>query len=313
MLKVGLVYHTDYLLHDTGGMHPEKGERLESIVRHLRSTGLMNELFHIELQSSTIEMISAVHNVDYIYSVKDCIEKGETVLDLGDTHVGKDSWRIALLAAGGACSAVDAVMKGEADRVFCAIRLPVHHACRSDAMGFCVFNNVAVATRHLQKKYGIERIAIVDWDVHHGNGTQEMFYDDSSVFYLSIHQFPHWPGTGASSEVGEGKGRGFNCNVPVPPGTGDEEYLLLFREAVEGKMERFKPEFVFISAGFDAHINDPLSDLMFGEDVYAEMTDIVCRCSDNYASGRIVSLLEGGYELKALANSVGVHIRHLMA
>ena len=180
-------------------------------------------------------------------------------------------------------------------------------------MGFCIFNNIAIAARHLQEEYGIERVMIIDWDVHHGNSTQEMFYDDPSVFYLSIHQFPYYPGTGSADEVGEGKSRGFNCNIPVFAGTGDEEYLLLFDDAVQRETEGFKPEFMLISAGFDSHRSDPLANLMLDEKSYGRMTATVCQYADEYASGRIVSILEGGYSLEALAHSVETHIRELMA
>ncbi len=312
MTRIGFVYHPDYLLHDTGDTHPESKKRLIAIIEHLEKTGLMNELTPVNPREATIEMLCAVHDEDYVHSVRKRIENGESILDAGDTAVGKGSWRAALLAAGGACSAADAVMKGEVNRVFCTVRPPGHHAGRRSAMGFCIFNNIAIAARHLQKEYGIERVMIIDWDVHHGNSTQEMFYGDASVFYLSIHQYPYYPGTGSADEIGEGKGRGFTCNIPVLPGTGDEEYLLLFDDALQRETEKFKPEFILISAGFDSHQSDPLANLMLDEKSYIKMTATICQYANEYTSGRIVSVLEGGYSLDALARSVEAHIRQMM-
>ena len=186
------------------------------------------------------------------------------------------------MAAGGVCSAVDAVMGNRIKRVFCAVRPPGHHARKDAAMGFCIFNNVAIAVRHLKKRHGIKRVAIIDWDVHHGNGTQEAFYNDPSVFYLSIHQSPHYPGTGFADETGEGDGKDFTYNIPVFPHTSEEEYLLLFEDAIESRIRNFKPEFIFISAGFDAHADDPLANLLLTHESYREMTEIVAHVADEY-------------------------------
>ncbi len=312
MAETGLVYHPQYLAHYTGSTHPERKDRLDAIVRRLEETGLLDELPSVLPRPAAIEELSAVHDEEYILSVRDRIERGVTLLDATDTGVGKESWNAALLAAGGACSAVDAVMAGEVMRVFCAVRPPGHHARRNAAMGFCIFNNVAVAARYLQQSYGISRVAIIDWDVHHGNGSQEMFYDDPTVFYLSLHQFPHYPGTGSSTESGEGEGVGFNFNVPVPPDTGEAEYIRLFEDAIGSRIAPFRPEFIFISAGFDAHADDPLSNLSLREESYRRMTEITCAIANEHAGGRIVSLLEGGYELDALARSVEAHMRELI-
>jgi acetoin utilization deacetylase AcuC-like enzyme len=312
MPRTGLVYHRDFLLHDTGGIHPESKERLEAIIDRLEETGLMTELVSIDPQPATTDMLAAVHDQDYIDTVRKKIENGETVLDAGDTRAGGGSWHAALLAAGGVCSAVDAVMRGDVVRAFCAVRPPGHHARRRAAMGFCIFNNVAVAVRHLQKEYGSRKIAVIDWDVHHGNSTQEIFYDDPSVLYLSIHQYPHFPHTGSADETGIGEGRGHTCNIPVFPRTNDEEYLLLFEDAMEHEMERFQPAFIFISAGFDAHRNDPLGNLLLDEKTFGELTRIICDYADKFSSGKVVSVLEGGYALDALALSVETHVRELM-
>jgi acetoin utilization deacetylase AcuC-like enzyme len=312
MVKTGIVYHPDYLLHDTGFSHPEKKERLEAIMRHLENCGLLKELSPIEPTPADIETLCLIHDEKYILSIKEMIESGQVILDAGDTIASKGTWTAALLAAGGACSAVDAVMKGKVSRVFCAIRPPGHHARRDKAMGFCIFNNVAIAARHLQKEHGIRRIAIIDWDVHHGNGTQESFYSDSTVFYLSMHQSPHYPGTGFADEIGEGNGKDFIYNIPVFPHTSNEEYLLLFEDAIESEMLRFRPEFVLISAGFDAHADDPLGNLLLTHESFREMTETVCHAADTYASGKVVSVLEGGYDLDALPRSVEAHIRALM-
>jgi acetoin utilization deacetylase AcuC-like enzyme len=312
MPTTALVYHRDFLLHDTGGMHPESKERLEAIIERLEETGLIGELLPIEPQPVSMNMLLAVHDQDYIEMVRRKIENGEALLDAGDTRAGKGSWQAALLAAGGVCSAVDAVMGGEVVRAFCAVRPPGHHARRRAAMGFCIFNNIAVGVRHLQREYGVEKIAVIDWDVHHGNSTQEIFYDDPSVLYMSIHQSPHFPHTGSADETGSGEGRDYTCNIPVFPRTNNEEYLLLFEDAMEHQMERFQPAFIFVSAGFDAHRNDPLGNLLLDEKAFVGLTRIVCDYADKFSAGKVVSVLEGGYALDALAMSVEAHIRELM-
>jgi acetoin utilization deacetylase AcuC-like enzyme len=228
-----------------------------------------------------------------------------------DTHVSAHSYDVARLATGGVLAAVDAVMAGKARNAFVASRPPGHHALPERAMGFCLLNHVAIATRYVREKYGVQRVLIVDWDVHHGNGTQDVFYTDASVFYFSTHQYPFYPGTGAASETGEGPGRGNTLNVPLPARSGDAEIIGAFREQLLPAAEAFRPEFIFISAGFDAHQQDPLAQLQVTEAGYATLTRIVMDIAARFASGRIVSVLEGGYNLEALARSVATHLQVL--
>jgi acetoin utilization deacetylase AcuC-like enzyme len=218
----------------------------------------------------------------------------------------------AYLAAGGTLAAVDAIMKRQVDHVFCAVRPPGHHAEAGRAMGFCLFNNVAIAARYMQKNHGLTRVLIVDWDVHHGNGTQHSFEDDPSVLYFSTHQYPHYPGTGRATEQGRGAGQGFTINVPMEAGEGDDEYRAVFHKSLVPAADDFKPEFVIISAGFDAHKDDPLASMGLTESGYADLTDIVAGIAKRHANGRILSSLEGGYNLTALAASVEVHISRLL-
>jgi acetoin utilization deacetylase AcuC-like enzyme len=222
------------------------------------------------------------------------------------------SFDAALRAAGAAIYAVDQVMSGAAGNAFCAVRPPGHHALRNKAMGFCLFNNVAIAARYVQKKHGLAKVLIVDWDVHHGNGTQAAFYDDPTVLYFGVHQWPFYPGTGAADEKGEGRGLGTTVNVPLPAGSGDREFQRAFEEALEPAARAFRPDFVLISAGFDAHEGDTLGRMKVSTEGYARLTRIVRRIADPSARGRIVSVLEGGYNLDALAASVEAHLRALM-
>jgi acetoin utilization deacetylase AcuC-like enzyme len=209
-------------------------------------------------------------------------------------------------------AAVDAVMDGKVRNVFCAVRPPGHHATRDRAMGFCLFNNVAVAARYVQERHGLRRVLIVDWDAHHGNGTQEAFYGDNEVLYFSTHQFPCYPGSGSAGETGEGAGKGFTVNVPMQAGSGDAEYLRAFREVLVPEADKFRPEFVILSAGFDAHEGDPITDLGVTTTGFAQLTDIVKGIAEKHCGGRLVSVLEGGYDLKNLGDSVVAHVKELM-
>jgi acetoin utilization deacetylase AcuC-like enzyme len=218
------------------------------------------------------------------------------------------SFDVAMLAAGAVLQAVDAVMSGSMVNAFCAVRPPGHHAARSTAMGFCLFNNVAIGARHAQHTYGVQRVAILDWDVHHGNGTQEIFYEDDSVLYASLHQYPSYPGTGGAGEQGRGRGLGATVNCPLPAGSDEAAYLNAFESTIMPALDRFKPELVMISAGFDAHRDDPLAQMRLTEDSFAQFTALVKGCAQTHAGGRIVSVLEGGYHLDALARSVESHL-----
>jgi acetoin utilization deacetylase AcuC-like enzyme len=312
MATTGLVYHPAYLDHDMGAGHPESPNRLRAILSRLDQNGVLPRLVRIEPKPAADEWITQVHAAAYVKKLKTVQpESGHVSLD-ADTSMSPGSLPAAYLAAGGALAAVDAIMVGRVQNAFCAVRPPGHHAERDRAMGFCLFNNVAIAARYIQKRHGLARVMIVDWDVHHGNGTQHSFYDDPSVLFFSTHQYPHYPGTGRSSERGEGTAEGTTINVPLSGGQGDEEYEQIFQRILVPAADAFKPEAVIISAGFDAHRDDPLAGMGLTEDGYAALTRIVADIAKRHAQGRVLSCLEGGYNLQALAASVERHVLALL-
>ena len=304
------MYHSDYLKHDPGDWHPEKPERLPAIIDALKDSGLWDKLVHLEPSPATVEQVQYVHDENYVETLREFCARGGGYLDL-DTGVTRESFDVALLAVGGIIRAIDAVMAGEVRNAFAAVRPPGHHAFPEKGKGFCIFNNVAIGARYLQKKHGLERVLIVDWDIHHGDGTHYFFYDDPTVFYFSIHEFPFYPGTGRAYETGKGEGVGYTLNVPVPFGTGVHHYIDAFQQKLKPVALRFKPDFVLISAGFDAHKDDPLSGISLTSESYGQFTDIVKEIADQTCDGRIVSVLEGGYSLSALSESVVEHLEHL--
>ncbi|MBU1852951.1 MAG: histone deacetylase [Candidatus Omnitrophica bacterium] len=311
-MNTALIYHPIYLKHDTGPHHPERASRLQAILRKLQKTGLIDRLKVIEPPKASIEDITLVHSRDYVLSIKDiCKDNDHANLD-SDTVISRDSFQAALFAAGAVIKGIDAVFNGEINNAFCMVRPPGHHARPSQAMGFCIFNNIAIGARYIQKKYDKNRILIIDWDVHHGNGTEEIFYQDPSVLYISVHQYPHYPGTGPKESIGEGKGRGFNLNIPMQAGSGDDEYINVFNEIIIPKISSFKPEFILISAGFDGHKDDPLSSLNLTEQGYFQMTKLIRDLAKLYCEDRVISVLEGGYNLFSLANSVNSHLEALI-
>jgi len=309
--QTGLIYSDVYLTHDPGPENPESPERLKAIVRALDEARLREKLIPIEPVPSELKWVARVHDRDQIERVRKACERAPAALD-GDTSVSKDSFGVALLAAGGVLKAVDAVVAGQVHNAFCAVRPPGHHATRNRAMGFCLFNNVAIAAQYIRDRHHLSRVLIVDWDAHHGNGTQEAFYNDPNVLYFSTHQFPCYPGSGAASERGDGAGLGFTVNVPMRPGSGDAEYLGAFREILLPAAEKFKPDFVLISAGFDAHEGDPLTNLNLTAAGFRRMTEMVKGIAERHCGGRLVSVLEGGYNLEYLGESVVAHVRELM-
>lgn len=312
MGKTGFVYHPAYLEHDMGAGHPESPDRLRAILQQLKHSGTAARLTNIEPRKAEDEWITQVHAPHYVATLnRYAPTSGRISLD-PDTAMSPGSLTAAYLAAGGALAAVDAIMSKHVDHVFCAVRPPGHHAEAGRAMGFCLFNNVAIAARYIQQRYGLERVLIVDWDVHHGNGTQHAFEEDPSVLFFSTHQFPHYPGTGRVTERGKGRGEGFTINVPMEAGEGDDEYRAVFRKSLVPAADDFRPEFVLISAGFDAHRDDPLASMGLTEEGYADLTRIVAAIARRHANGRIISSLEGGYNLKALSNSVDAHIKALL-
>jgi len=258
------------------------------------------------------DWLRGVHDPSYIEHVEKTVASGAPVLDSMDTAIGPESARIAKLAAGSVVALAREVVEGRLDRGFAAARPPGHHAERDLAMGFCLFNNVAVAAGWLRKSAGLERILIVDWDVHHGNGTQHIFEADPDVFYFSLHQFPLYPGTGERDERGTGAGAGATLNCPLAPGSGDEEFLSALRVDLRQAADTFRPQFVLLSAGFDAHRSDPLAQLQVTTEAYAEATRIVRGVADDHAAGRFVSVLEGGYDLDALAESASAHLSTML-
>lgn len=308
---IGFVHDPRFLEHDTGAGHPERAERLKAILRHLEGTDLWERLRPLEIGRSPEDWILKVHDARHLHFVRESSKKGTSILDQGDTRVSSRSFEVAEFAVGAALAAVDAVMAGPLQSVFCAVRPPGHHAEPDRAMGFCLFNNVAIASRYAQEKHGVERVAIVDWDVHHGNGTQKTFYDDPTVFYISLHQYPFYPGTGSRSETGTGKGKGFTLNLPMPAGSGEEDYLAAFRQEIIPALDNYRPDLIIISAGFDAHKDDPLANINLTEESFAAMTAMLKDSAARHSGGRIVSVLEGGYDLQALARSVEAHLRSL--
>lgn len=305
--QTGFVYNADCLKHDTGKTHPEKKERLEAIVNRLKGKELFPRLVIIDATAAPIKWISTVHSPDYIKEVeKSCLD-GKKYLHSKDTVISQNSYSAACLAAGGVLTAVDAVMNGEVKNAFCAVRPPGHHASKNEAMGFCIFNNVAIGARYVLEKYKLAKILIVDFDVHHGNGTQDIFKENPNVLYFSIHRSPFYPGTGNADE----KGSGNIVNVPLPQGSGDDEYVKVFEETFKPRAYAFKPDFIFISAGFDANEGDPLGGMNVTAAGYRKMTGIIKGTADKCCKGRIVSVLEGGYG-PGLADAVYAHITELM-
>jgi len=291
-----IVYHPDYLLHETGS-HPERKERLLAIMRLIEESGI--DVRNIKPEPASIEQIRYVHDPEYIENVKYHSEH-EIPLD-PDTVVCKDSYHAALLAAGGAICAAGLAMS--ADNAFALLRPPGHHALPDRGMGFCLFNNIAIGARHAQQS-GLARVLIVDWDVHHGNGTQHIFYDDPSVFYFSVHQYPHYPGTGSSDETGEGDGCGYTLNVPLPAGSGDAAYIDAFERILAPAALEFDPDIILVSAGFDAHTYDPLAGMAVTTAGFGRMASIVSSIAGKCCEGRLAIMLEGGYDLPALSHSV---------
>lgn len=313
MAKTGLVYDDIYLNHDTGPHHPETAKRLIAIIESLRTTGLLEKLFPIESEPAKRDIISFCHDPDYIDKFERDVTNASPFIHTPECPLSPDTFEVARYAVGGVLKGVDEVLEGQVKNCFCAVRPPGHHAERSRAMGFCYFNNVAIAATYLQKQHDIDRIMIIDWDVHHGNGTQHIFEENPSVFYISLHQDPSscYPGTGWSQETGRGKGKGYTLNFPMPPGSSDKEYLKAM-DQIERTMDHFKPQFVLISAGFDAHIADPLAHIRLTKKGYESLTRSVKNIAESYAKGRIVSVLEGGYNMEALKESLEAHITVLM-
>lgn len=309
MKPATIIHHDDCALHDTGGYHPERPERTKAIVDALKASPLNACLKWKEAQPAPFAALDAVHDAAYVRQVEEACLRGESVLDRGDTQVSEESFAVARLAAGAAMMAVDVVMQ-ENMPAFSVMRPPGHHAERAEAMGFCLFNNVAIAARHAQQAYQLQRVAIIDIDVHHGNGTQAAFYDDASVFFVSFHQYPFYPGSGMQHEVGNGAGKGHTLNIPLLAGATFSEYQDAWERSVFQALTQFAPELVLMSTGFDAHVDDPLANMMLTDDDYFTFTRMIKNFAMQSCEGRIASILEGGYNLKALSRA---SIRHVGA
>ena len=301
--------HDACLGHDTGPHHPERTDRLRS-VRDILAGDAFDGLVRMSAPRAGRDRLALAHPAAHVDAVLDAVpDEGHRRLD-PDTVVSPGSGEAALRASGALVAAVDAVVGGEADNAFCAVRPPGHHAEPGRAMGFCLFNSVAVGAGHARERHGLARAAVVDFDVHHGNGTQAMFWDDEGLFYASTHQYPHYPGTGAADETGR---YGNIVNAPLAPGSGSESFRAAFDRVVIPALDGFRPEIVLVSAGFDAHERDPLAQINLVEEDYAWATDRLLSVADVHAGGRVVSVLEGGYDLTALAASVAAHVSRLMA
>jgi len=306
-----VIYDPIYKKHFAGAGHPESPRRLDAIMGALSEADFAGKLKILEPRAAADEDVLAVHKRAYLQQVRDDIASGRSVLTMGDTDVSADSLAAAMKAAGGLCLAVDEVFRGRYRNAFCAVRPPGHHSGASRGSGFCVFNNVAIAARYAQRKHKIARVLIADWDVHHGNGTQETFYEDASVLFFSTHQWPWYPMTGRPDETGKGEGRGATINCPFGAGAGRKEILGAFRDKLIPAADQFKPELVLISAGFDSRAGDPLGRFLLSDDDFADLTDMMLGIAARHASGRLISTLEGGYNPPGIAKAASAHCRRL--
>jgi acetoin utilization deacetylase AcuC-like enzyme len=302
-----LFSHTDCLEHNTGDGHPERSDRLRAVEQAL-SADVFADLDRREAPLVSRETLALNHPEAFVAHVFDNLPAEHQIYLDADTVMSPGSGNAALRATGAVCEAVDEVLGGKADNAFCAVRPPGHHAEPDKAMGFCLFNSVAIAARHACDKHGQERVAVVDFDVHHGNGTQAAFWNEKNLMYVSSHQYPYYPGTGAAAETGAGN----VLNIPLAAGTGSEVFRAAYANQVFPALNSFKPELVLISAGFDAHADDPLAQLELTDEDYGWVTDELMAIADQHAGGRLVSALEGGYDLGALGRSTAIHVQRLM-
>jgi acetoin utilization deacetylase AcuC-like enzyme len=307
-MKTGYLYDEIFLQHRTGDDHPESPRRLLAIDQALRAMPFFPELVRLTVRQAAVQELTLVHHKDYVeLAARECAS-GRSSLSSGDTDICPESYQVALQAVGGVLGAVDAVFAGTVSRAFCAVRPPGHHAGPGRGMGFCLFNNVALAARYAQKKHGARRVLIADWDIHHGNGTQDVFYRDGSVLYFSTHLFPHYPGTGAATEIGLGAAKGLIINRPFPLSAGNREIIGAFRDTLLPAARDFKPDLTLISAGFDSRKKDPLGGFQIDDNGFRELTRIMMDIAAISGKGRLVSVLEGGYDLAGLAAAVCVHL-----
>jgi len=302
MARSAVVIDPEYLKHDPGQFHPERPQRLK-VLLNLAAELDSSRFQLLPPRAASRHEIESCHAPDYIDLVQGTSNVNRCALD-GDTVTSRDSFGVGLLAVGGFLKLLDSIAAGEARNGFALVRPPGHHALKDRAMGFCLFNTIAIGAHHVKRRYGAKRVLIMDWDVHHGNGTQDAFFEDRSVLYLSTHQYPYYPGTGAAEEVGRDAGEGYTVNVPLPAGCGDTEYLRVFKEVVAPVAEKFAPDWILVSAGFDPHRRDPLGGMNVTESGFGAMAAMLIRLAEKHAGGKIAFLLEGGYDLAALKNSV---------
>jgi len=306
--KVGVMFDERFLLHDTGPNHPENPDRLISVVRDLKNNNQISlKIIWPNFEAATFDELNLVHTKEYIELVGRQVRQlknNRAYLSTGDTPISKHSNVVAKLAVGAGLEAADQIMAGEISSAFALVRPPGHHATASKGMGFCIYNSIAVVARYLQSKYQIKKVAIIDFDVHHGNGTQEIFYNDNSIAYASAHEFPLFPGTGAEDETGVGN----IFNAPIKSGTEGTEYLKIFENKIIQPLDKFKPEVILISAGFDAHFRDPLANINLESTDYFKITKKITKLANTHSKGRIISFFEGGYDLQALSESIKEHL-----
>lgn len=308
-MSTALLFDEIYLRHDSGLYHPERPERLSRTYSHLVTQEWFSSLKMLKPRTAEEQWIQTVHSREYVTRVAEACRLGHSSIDTPDVGISPESFDVALLAAGGALTLGDALMKGEIQNGFALLRPPGHHAEQDFAMGFCLFNNAAILARYLQKKHGLQKILILDWDVHHGNGTQHIFEEDPSVFYISLHQYPFYPGTDDAYETGRGKGEGATLNCPIGQGARDEDYEHAFCQKILPATDRFRPDAVIISAGFDAHEADPLGSINLSTAFFGWMTERVMEIAAKHSHGRLISLLEGGYHLDYLPRCTAEHLR----
>ena len=307
-MTTALIADSIFRDHLAGRQHPERPERFDAVLHGLNRAGLLNRMLLLEAREATADELLLCHTAEYLKTVRRDVESGRRYLSTGDTDVTPNSWEVAARAVGGVLNAVDAVLSGSARNAFCAVRPPGHHANAARGMGFCLFNNAAIAARYAQRHHGVERVVMVDWDVHHGNGTQDIFYRDPSVFFFSSHQWPLYPGTGRADETGEGPGEGSTMNFPFPAGAGRREILGAVENHLLPAAARFQPGLVLISAGFDSRVGDPLGRFTLTDEDFGDLTRAVM----GIGGGRVVSVLEGGYNLDGLASAAAAHASALL-
>jgi acetoin utilization deacetylase AcuC-like enzyme len=312
MSRTGIAADPVVKKHDPGHGHPERPERYSAVMNGLEAKGLLRDLVQLERRGASDDELALVHSRKYIELVAREVAQNREQLSTGDTAINSHSLECARAAAGCVLSAVDAVFSKTTANAFCAVRPPGHHATAAKGMGFCLFNNVAVAAKYAQRKYRAERVLIADWDVHHGNGTQDIFYEDGSVLFFSTHQYPWYPGTGVASEQGEGQGTGKTINCPFPAGSGREQIVRAFQDRLLPAGREFRPDLVVISAGFDSRKNDPLGLFLLSDEDFRELTDLMADFAAECCDGRLVSVLEGGYSLEGLALATEAHVGALL-